>query len=412
MHRRLLAPIVLAAVAVAACSDDAPAAPADPSPSGSTSSSTAAPATTAAPSTAAAPSTTAPGDPSGAGIGTGTDWSIGGALAEVPDAGADEFTVWAADVAQVATLFALERPASVDDVDAVLDEWVLPLSFPGTAEYRSLPVWIPLDEPLLPRVVDRLGEFDDTLGWSVVDVDAYVHYLPSPVGYFTAAAGQFADDALAGLPEVAPGVVTTREGDDFATDFSGSTAVDQLGRPVRAARDGDVIALSLATPLVEQWLADGTETLADDPQLAAIAAALDAHGVLTAQIFRYDFRAGAVRPQTPEETEQVAELVAAIPEFDTVAVGWAVDDAGEPLTVVVYGTPGDGATALAEQLATVYAEGTSLVTRQPVTEAIGAADPEIVADGSVVTVTYRPQDRFWAAAVQAVISRDLPFVHR
>ncbi|HWL43598.1 MAG TPA: hypothetical protein VNQ73_11690 [Ilumatobacter sp.] len=357
--------------------------------------------------------TTVPADDQRARLASGDDWSVAAALADVPTAGGRTFEVYLADIAQVASLFGLDRPASLDDVDAVVNEWILPLSFPGTPEYRELPVWIPLAEPLVPAAVRQVDEFDELVGWSVIDVDAYVHYQPQPPGYLLVATGTFGDDALAGLDEVAPGVVTTRDADDFATDFSEMSSLDRLGRAVRLARDGDHIAMSLATSLAERWLDGESETLADDTGLLAVAEALDAADVLTALLFRNDFAfvpgAGVT---SAAQIEAMLALVDVTVPFDTVGIGWTVDAAGEPTVVVAYRALA-AAGELAEQLRAAYTDGTSVVTNQAIRDTIGARDLNVSVEGAVVTVTYHPGERFWWSAVQAaVVQRDVPFVYR
>lgn len=348
------------------------------------------------------PSTAAAAAPAGS-------WSVAAALAEVPDTGADIFEVVTADLSAIEALFGLERPSSLADVDAVLDDWVLPLTFPGTPEYRELPLWVAIQPPLLPADVRRIGELDELLGWSLLDVDAFVHYQPEPPGYLVTVAGEFADDALAGLTEVAPGVVTNADGEDFTVDPSAISGLDALGRPVRLARTDDRIAMSLGTPLAADWLDRTGPTLAEDAHIGDIAAALDDAGVLTAHLFRFDFTAGAM---LVDESSPLAEDAAWITEpFEAIGIGWTVAPDGEPTVVLAYATDGDPA-ELAEQVERAFVEGVSLVTAEPLVSIFGDDDPEVAVDGSVVTVTYRPGERLWFSAVQGVYRGDLLFTYR
>lgn len=339
--------------------------------------------------------TAAPSDSGGGGLVSGAGWSVLGALAEIPADDSPTFEVMTADLAQVAELLGISAPDSPADTETVLDEWLLPLTFPGTPDYRELPVWVSMTEPLVPRHIDELGTVGEQAGWSVVDVDAFVHYLPAPPGYLLAVTGDFADDALAGLAEVAgtDGVVTTREGDDFASDITSISGFDSLGRAVRMARVDDTIAAGLATGAVVDWAAGVTPTLADDAELAAVAGALDAHRVLDAQLFRNDFSSSMELGVTAT--------------FDTIGIGWTVTDDDAVEVVLAYAS--DDPDALAEQLEAVFAEGVSIVTGRPVEENLDAGDREIVAGDGVVTVTYHPVERFWYTAVQTVYQADLPF---
>ena len=361
------------------------------------------------PATAVATTTSATVAPAG-----GTEWSVSGALAQIPADGATTFELTTGDLAAISELFGVTPPDDLSDVDAAINGWLLPLTFPGTPEYRPLPVWVALQEPLVPRNPTDFAELDALLGWSLAEADAFVDYRPPAPGYLVVAHGEFADDALAGLDEIAPGVATSGPGDDLAVDVTAIGPLDSLGRSVRLARRDDSIAMSLTTALAERWLAGDTTTLADDQRAAAVAEALDAAGVLTAHVFRNDFWVGSAlgaTPMSPEVAEQITAAVADVPPFDTVGIGWAIDDSGRPSAVLAYAPLDGDAAALAAQLEGVFADGESLIRGFPVAEVLGAFDPEIVAADGVVTVTYRPVDAFWWTAIQAVYQRDLPFVH-
>lgn len=389
--------VVMAALALglAACSDDAPG----PAPA------TAAPASSV-PVTTSAPVTTVADDADDA------DWSVAGALAQIPADDADQFELVTADLAGVAELFGVSAPDDLTDTGALFDGWLLPLTFPGSTDYRPEPVWVVVPEPLVPADARRIAEFDDLAGWSVADVDSFVHYLPPPPGYLVVADGEFADDALAGLTTVADGVVSSHAGEELAPDFAVDSPLDALGRPVRMARRGDRIAMSLTAEAATAWLSGTGPTLADDPRLAAVAAALDDADVLAAHLFRADFLFDpvALAGADPALAEQLTDRAPAVDPFDTVGIGWAVTDDGSFETVLVYAPVGGDPERLAGQLADVFAEGVSFVTRQPLLDTIGATDPTITAGAGVVTVTYAPTVRFWWSAVQAVYARDLPFV--
>lgn len=404
MHPRPLAVLALLALAASAVACDG-----DDDTATTTRDVTTAPNTPARTTSdvTAAPSTPAPTTATEA---APDSWSVAAALATVPDDGSDEFQITAADLAGAAELFGVVPPAFAADADAVAD-WVRAMTFPGDTPERELPVWVPIAEPLLPLDHTALPEFDELVGWSILDVDSFVHYQPPPPGYLLEVTGRFADDALADLAPAADGVVTTREDEDFATDLEGRSPLDQLGRAVRLARDGNRIAVALSVATTEEWLAGDGPTLADDEALLAVAEALDAVGVLSAQMFRYDFRFGLGPGVT--SAEQADRVLAAVPvdtPFDTVGIGWTVAADDTARVVAVYAAA-ESPDTLAEQLELAYTEGVSLATAAPVTDVLGAEAVEVTVDGDIVTVTYEPVGRFWATAVQAIFQRDVPFVY-
>jgi len=360
----------------------------------------------APPSTESGLSTTVAGD---AEVG---EWSVGWALSEIPAGGATEFELSTGNVAAVADVFGVTPPDDLADHDDALNGWLLPLTYPGVADYRDLPVWLNVQEPLVPTIVTDMAVFDDLVGWSLRDVDAFVDYRPPAPGYLVVARGAFDEGALAGLAEVAPGIVTTHAGDDLATDIANIHPLDRLGRAIRLARHDDRIAMSLTTALAERWTEGQGSTLADDGRLAAVAGALDDAGVLMAHVFRNDFSVGsALRAVSAEHATAITDLVDEVPPFDTVGIGWAIDAEGEAVTVLAVAPIDGDAAALAAELETSFAEGVSLVSLRPVSEVLGATDFEITAGDRVVTVTYQPRDAFWWTAAQTVFQRDLPFLH-
>lgn len=431
--KRTMATAALVACLVAACSGDDDAAvtttaitttSASPSPTESTdpvtavttgpadtTPATSAPATSAPASTpgtatptSATPATTEPADGEGD---EARGWSIEAALAGVPVRDDGSFYVVAGDLRAIENVLGLQRPDSVADEDAFV-EWFRDLTYLGDREGRPVPVWALMYEPLFPTT----GEYADTTeqtGWSLLDVDSFVEYLPDPPGYLVEVSGGFADDAPRGVPTDVDGVVSTHEAEDYATDLEHRTALDRLGRAVRFARAGDRIAFGLAVDDVAAWLTGSGPMLADDAHLVAVAAALDAMGSPMAELVRTDFRFGpGSGGLEPSLVEDVRQLVTVSEPFDTVGVGWTVDDAGTVRTVVAYYAL-DSAQELAAQLETTYTEGTSLAASAPVADVLGVTELEVTVDGQVVTVTYVPT-RPWDHPVRALQQRDVPMV--
>lgn len=205
------------------------------------------------------------------------------------------------------------------------------------------PVFVPVATELGLTTAQRTDEFHDELGWSLVDVDWFIA-AGQPPARFTVAGGQFQDSALEGLPEVAEGVVTAGEGDDHFVDLQGRTAARPLGDPLRLARDGERIAMSKSTPLVQRWL-EGGQSLADDPDLAAVAEVLDEVGSIGAFLYAIGAPEGSdvlgfgigwnVDGETPVIT--VVHRFVGEPSADAVRADWEealVRDSGHELADV------------------------------------------------------------------------------
>lgn len=252
------------------------------------------------------------GGGSGGGAGQGPsapgEFSVLAMLGQVP-AGV-EHQIEIGDISRALELANAERADGLDP-DSILT-WFGPISG-GLTNEDELVVFVPIAPELGRDAVNRIQEFHDELGWSMSDVDWFVAAGEAP-SRFAVVGGGFGDEALAGLPEVTDGIVTAGEGDDQATDPDTRTAARPLGTPLRLARVDNRIALSGVTELVRAWLAGGS-TLADDPELADVARALDSADVVGAYIYR-----GETSGQD---------------RADVVGLGWGVD--GEtPMATVVY----------------------------------------------------------------------------
>ena len=168
----------------------------------------------------------------------------------------DGLMVQTGDLVAATELAGLERP-SEPDIDAVAS-WIFPLTgLPREDEFA--PLFVPLGQVFNYQSLRDIAEFDTALGWSLVDANAFVEQSTPPES-FAVITGDFDETTLnPDLTEVADGVVSYGEGEDFETNLSGDpNPVDRLGRPVRLAWDGDRIAASFSTPFVQQWLAGPT----------------------------------------------------------------------------------------------------------------------------------------------------------
>lgn len=351
--KKVLAGLVALMLALAACGDD----DGDSSDSGAATNT----------DTSSDTSTDTGGDSGGD---SGGDFSVMAALGEVP-AGL-EGPIEMGDIVAALEVVGLTRTDSIDG-ESVLG-WIRPITgAPG--DDGPSPVFVPIPEELGLSRMQFVDEFHDELGWSVVNVDWFVA-AGDPPTRFAVAGGQFDDTALDGLSEVADGVVTAGEGDDYFVDIANRTTARPLGDPLRLARSGDRIAMSKSTPLVETWLRGG-DTLADDPDLAAIAGALDDVGVVGAFLHAGEGRSGAV----------------------SIGLGWSVD--GEtPVVTVVHRF---GAEASADD---VRSEWESAL-ENPALSGLELGDVSV--DGETAVVTLRVTDGPPSRVLNMMYDRSLPF---
>jgi hypothetical protein len=353
-------------------------------------------------------------DGPGEGLASGDGYSVAGALSEIPaSAGTESLLVQTGDLVAASEAAGVERPDRLD-VDAVFD-WIGPLTGVVAEGEEPAPIFVPVAEVFNQERMAQIEEYDDALGWSLLDADAFVEMSTPPDG-FAVVSGDFDDGSLsAGLEAVGDdGVVTFGEGDDH--EVGPPTAVSRIGVPLRLAQDGDRIAASPSTPLVEDWLAGSDGSLADDESLADVAGALDDADVLAAVLTNsgpMDVANVIGRSASPEVAEElIEERMAQLPEasYDNVGIGWGVDDDGEAaITVAYHFADEDDASAAVGSMRRLYEEGESFQTAQPLSDLVTVVD--VTADGEVVSVSLAvPDDSRPAAVYRMLETRDLPFI--
>ena len=356
------------------------------------------------------------GDTDSADLGTGEDYSVEGALAELPAPEAEEFEVRTADLTAAEELSGLDRPTALDR-DEVLP-WVggltgMPIngSGPGEgAEYGLVPVVLP--ELTNPRQAQQIEEFDELAGWSLVDVDAFAETVASPPADVAVLTGDFDGSTLDELPTVTGGVRTVGEGPDNDHDLSATSAVSPTGQPIRMAEEDGRLLVSPSTDIASGWLDGQEETTADDPAASALAEALDDSDVVSAQInvgsdFRY--KTSSLPGEAAARADQRADDLPDHP-FDAVGLGWTAKG-DEPVIVVAFHFEDESAAAESVQpLKKVFAEGKDMRGEALSTDLTVS---EISSDGPVVTAMLsaeRPNAQH--SIIRRLAGRDLPFAHR
>lgn len=337
------------------------------------------------------------------GLSSGDDYSVAGALSQLPQLSGTSVQVVTGDVVSAEQAADLTRPTAL--TGDWVQEWLQPLTLSKDSR-----IFLPY--PGYPGSQGWTQPTKKAYGFSVLDVDSFAN-VEVDASQFTVVEGEHLDaDRLPdGLHPLADGVVTDLDGADGHVDPQRATDANQFGRPVRIAARDHLVAASTSTDAVTAWKkGDADATLADDDTLRGLAQALDDGDVSSALLLRTTFSAGSGARMSPE---QVAKLRSQfLPQsFDAVGVGWAAPD-GTPTVLVVYHFAGaDTASAAAPGLAKIWRHGTSLRTGEPLSRLMMLKDA--TADGDTVTVTLSPtSDGSGKGVMDMVFSRDLPFNHR
>ncbi len=347
------------------------------------------------------------GDDAGPATGDGAPSGVEAALSFVPATeGAADFVV-VNDIAAAADAAGLTAPdpgASEQEVGAYLS----PLSGVGD----DATVAVAPSDLLIQSAIDDAG-WRDEVGFGVIDLSGDVTSGQPPDDLQTFF-GDFDEDAVeqavttdpswsGQLDEVEHGDATYYSwGDDGAVDVSGVSTVRRLGESARLfVDDGAGVAYwANTTATMEAALdtfAGDAPSLADDPELGPMAAALDGLGAYSA-ILTADggaFQAGAGAPAATGDGPSLEP-------YEAVATGAAVVDGRARLLVVLVNADEATAQANADLLAQVVAEGSSAVNGRPWSDALG--EGEITVDGTVVAASFPTDDpRLWNGVV---VTRD------
>ena len=324
-------------------------------------------------------------------------FSVANSLRQIPsivlesDDASDDSDVQIAvsDLDAASELAGVDHPDDgTTDVDEIT-EWLLAINGPSRDDKR------PLTAAILPEVSHaedfaNVAEFDEEVGWSISDVHTFIEYQVPP-NAFSVMTGGFSEDALTDAIGKPANDIWSLGGEDFSTDFGNQSSARPLGESLRFALHDDTLAVSRSTPPVEAWNALDTSktagTLAEDEELAAVAAALDDSGVYSAFLSQADF----AEPQANVPPDAEAQTKAAgLGPFSTLGVGQTVED-GTPYAVFVYYYADETAAADAvDPLTTLLNDGVSNRTRTPWNELFAIRD--ISATGHILKATLRLTD--------------------
>lgn len=312
---------------------------------------------------------------------------------------ADSIVVHMADLDRAAGLGGLERPADLSDQDAVV-AYLSAISGHGAIDGPA-----PEVAALLPdrvsRATTRMSDFDAELGWSAVDVDWFAE-TPTPPVVFTVLGGEFEEDRLTGAMGDPEDGIWRLGGEDGTMDVNDTSAARPLGESLRLALAGGRLLVSNRTGPVEDARGDG-DTLAEVPELVALAEAMEAEDVYSALL---DAGGSYEAQGVPEELR--AEQVTLEP-FLGVAAGLAHD--GAPYVVLAYTHADEGAAeANAGAIEVQLAEGSSLQNTRPWSDLL--AVDEVRVDGTTVIARLALRDAHPTIGYDLMLSRDSLVVHR
>jgi hypothetical protein len=146
------------------------------------------------------------------------------------------------------------------------------------------------------------------------------------------------------------------------------TAVRRVGEPIRIGQRDDLTLITQDGDDVRSWIANSGQTLADNPDLAAVAKELDQHKVYAATIIRQTFR---------EPTKEMAP-------YSVLGLGLTVEK-DQPVGVLVY-HHADAPNAAANKtfIEKGFASGLSPASNQPYAQNLEIRTAEVVGSDLVI----------------------------
>lgn len=281
-------------------------------------------------------------------------FSVSGALAEVPArlSTSDGFLFLTGDVDGMSDAVGVDRtdgPAT----DGALNEW-------GSVVFTGVPQDEPsrrVELPMANVLLQVRGASDDAppvadeLGWDLFDVDRYVSAWSADGGSLDVVL--IDADLAAGLGPIGDdGLIRLGDAPDGEFDVQNRTTLRTLGESLKlAVGEGGLVAVSAVTPPVADWAEDATQTWADEPDVAAAAAALDrVEGLYAAGIW-------VVGPEVLAASDGAGALGLADGETVVVGFGYAGAGPGQRTRQVFVFADEDAAAAALPGIANVASSG-------------------------------------------------------
>jgi hypothetical protein len=323
-----------------------------------------------------------------------------GALPAAARPTASPLFVVAGDLDLATELAGVERPdpEAPGDVDAMVD-WAQSLSGIDRG-----PVSVSLPQAVGFERLRSNDEIAAELGWSILDVSAFIEVQNPPESLAVLEVGTTEDELTAAIGAPSEGVWALGPAEDGDIDMSAITPARPLGESLRLGLRDDLLAVSRFTPPVEAFLAGGGETFADDPQIVEVASALEHAGVYSAMFVGATPESETAEPQASGVDPDGPVLA----PFDLLGLGLSVMGS-EPLATFVYHHADEAAaSANADNAERVFRDGLSVRTAAPIADMLELRD--VVVDGRNVVVTVAFADAAPVNVWQMVYVRELPTV--
>lgn len=328
----------------------------------------------------------------GGGGGSGGDGLVTSSLASLPqlDSGGEFVQISVSDFRAATNLVAGESASTADQFADILAR--------RSVKDGGLGFVFGGPEIVLSGFLFASEELDDFVGFELEDIDRTAEAIvpPERVSLIVGPGG------WGGEAEAYEGdLVTFGQGDDGEIRPAERSALDSLGRPMRAAeRDGELLA-TLSTPLAQGWLDGSAESYADDEEFMSIAVELDKHDVISAILF-----AGELGQATATAQDLGTRSEPFISEpFSALGIGGTIRD-GRAIEVMSYRFASDASAesaipSLEDAWTTAVLSGGARITDV-------AELNTIEQSGSVVTVVVLVPDGTVGFARDMAFRRDPP----
>lgn len=323
----------------------------------------------------------------GLGVGSGL---VTASLARLPRAlvADGRIEIRLADLEVASALDDLPIPDRDDHAEVI--DWVFRLTGGISTAGDGARAVVPLPYLIGPQWFTALDEVDDELGWTPADIRQFIEYA-APPNSATVMTGDFPPERLSAAMGPPSNGVWLLGPDDFEIDPQERTAARQLGESLRLALDGDRLVVARSLPITRLVLATvqggAGATLAEDPLLGALAAALDQADAHQATLLSgLDFGA----PPAAAQSIDGAGGPRVLPErFDALALGGGV--AGDEVVgLLAYAhTDVDAAEPNASGLDDLITNGSSLISGRPWAESIERHEIEVIDIDGVSVVLAR-----------------------
>ncbi len=285
-----------------------------------------------------------------------------------------------ADLSRAAELADVDRPTDVRQADAILTY------IRGLTGIRDLDTEAPVNvAALMPdaanvRNFKSVAEFEDEVGWSLLDVSWFIEYL-DPLNALMVAGGSFEENRLTqAMGRKREGVWRLGPAEDEPASVGAITAARPFGQALRLVLDDDRLVVGRKTQLVKDATDDSGRTLADNSVLQALAAAMD-----DAEAYSALFNASGHHELDPRfsPAEAATSSDAALPRpFKGVAAGLASDAGGATVILAYVHDSDQDAQTNADALRRLIRNGRSLATDEPWRQTLDLRD--IQSNGTTV----------------------------